>query len=605
MPRMDETLPFSTLSAHSPWVDNYRRTLALIYGGMLLFFVLLGLYEWRQIGRHVESLAMERGRVLFALIELTRDWNARHGGVYVPVTETTQPNPHLEGDSTRDVSGSDGRLYTKVNPAYMTRQIAEVAELSSGVRLHITSLKPLRPENRADDWETRILRVFERDAGIREYMEFVDHYDFGGRMMPAHRYMAPLHVKKHCLQCHEKQGYQVGDLRGGISVTMPATDLLSVLETRQFDNLRLIIIGFVMMTTLMHVAAHMARRHYCVLQRVAQEQETVIAERTRELEERNDALSVEIEERSRREGELRIADAVFESAAEAIMVTDTDNHIVRVNPAFTAITGYTPREVLGCNPGLLGSGRHDKAFYAEMWSTLDARGHWEGEIWNRHKNGNVYVEWLSISCIDEGSRRMGKYLAVFYDITRRKEAEDLLRHKAHHDALTDLPNRTLFYDRLQAVLNQARRYNRTFALLLVDLDHFKEVNDTFGHAAGDVLLVEASRRLVSCVREADTVARLGGDEFAIILSETVCLEEVEQVAQRAVRLLADPYHLDVGTVNVSGCIGVALYPQHGLDGDELQRNADDALYAAKEGGRDAYRVFSPAPHGERAQGNLL
>lgn len=601
---MDETSPSPASTAHSPWVDHYRRTLALIYAGALLFFLLLGLYEWRQIGRYVESLALERGRVLFSLIELTRDWNAQHGGVYVPVTAATQPNPHLEDDPTRDLAGSDGRQYTKINPAYMTRQIAEVAEKASGVRLHITSLKPLRPENRADEWETRILRRFESDASVKEYIEFVERYDFGGGVSPAHRYMAPLHVKQYCLKCHEKQGYKVGDIRGGISVTMPASDLLGVLETRRMDNLWLIFMGFVVTTLLLHAAASMARRHYRVLERVARTQEEVIAERTRELEERNDDLHREIDERRRREGELRVAGAVFESAAEAIVVTDANNNIVRVNPAFTAITGYTPAEVAGRNPSLLKSGRHPAAFYAEMWETLAKRGHWEGEIWNRHKNGNIYVEWLSIVRIAD-AQGAGQYLAVFHDITRRKEAEELLRHKAHHDALTDLPNRVLYFDRLQAALSQARRYKRAFALLLVDLDRFKEVNDTLGHAAGDELLVEAARRLASCVRESDTVARLGGDEFAIILSEMTQEGEAEQVAQRAVELLREPYHLDAGTARISGCVGIALYPRHGQDSDQLQRNADIALYAAKEGGRDAWRVYVPIQGGDKPQGDLL
>lgn len=601
---MDATNPSPAPATHSPWVDRYRRTLALIYAGTLLLFLLLGLYEWRQIGRYVESLALERGRVLFSLIELTRDWNAQHGGVYVPVTAATQPNPHLEDDPTRDLTGSDGRRYTKVNPAYMTRQIAEVAEKASGVRLHITSLKPLRPENRADEWEARALRLFESDVSAKEHIEFVESYDFGGKLVPAHRYMAPLLVKQYCLKCHEKQGYRVGDIRGGISVTMPAGDLLGLLETRRLDNLWLIFTGFVLTAGLLHMAAAMARRHYRVLQRVAHDQEEVIAERTRELEERNDDLHREVAERRRREGELRIAGAVFESAAEAIVVTDADNNIVRVNPAFTAITGYTPQEVMGRNPALLKSGRHGKEFYEEMWATLQARHHWEGEIWNRHKNGHIFVEWLSIARIADG-QDAGQYLAVFHDITRRKEAEELLRHKAHHDALTDLPNRVLFYDRLQAAFSQARRYRRVFALLQIDLDRFKEVNDTLGHAAGDELLVEAGRRLASCVRESDTVARLGGDEFAIIISEMVRDNEAEQVAQRAVQMLSDPYHLNAGTVRISGCIGIALYPQHGQDSDQLQHNADSALYAAKEAGRNTYRIYSPILTNEKPQGDLI
>jgi diguanylate cyclase (GGDEF)-like protein/PAS domain S-box-containing protein len=363
------------------------------------------------------------------------------------------------------------------------------------------------------------------------------------------------------------------------------------------------VVGVVVAATLWRSQIVRVRREHRALTELTAKLEETIAARTHEAEERNIALQKEIEERRRHEDELRLADAVFESAAEAIIVTDADNHIVRVNPAFTAITGYTPAEVMGRDPGLLKSGRHSPAFFAEMWAALRQHGHWEGEIWNRHKNGDVRVEWLSISKIDNGTE--SAYLAVFHDITRRKEAEELLRYRASHDALTDLPNRELFNDRLQAAFNQAKRYRRLFALLLVDLDRFKEVNDTLGHAAGDELLVEASRRLVSCVRESDTVARLGGDEFAILLSEMAESGEAEQIARRAVSLLNEPYYLDAGTARISGCVGIALYPQHGEDCDHLRRNADIALYAAKESGRNTYRIYAPPQRSGKAQGELI
>lgn len=345
------------------------------------------------------------------------------------------------------------------------------------------------------------------------------------------------------------------------------------------------------------------REHQALAELTGILEETVVA-RTRELAERNEALQREIEERQRQEGALLVADTVFESAAEAIIVTDADNNIVRVNPAFTAITGFTPAEVMGRNPSLLKSGRHGPDFYREMWGELNTRGRWEGEIWNRYKNGDIRVEWLSIAKIKDGDG-LARHLAVFHDITRRKEAEELLRFKAHHDALTELPNRELFKDRLQTAINQARRYHRNFALLLIDLDRFKEVNDSLGHTAGDQLLVEAAQRLSSCVRETDTVARLGGDEFAIILSEMTADDEAEQIAQRAVGLLNEPYHLDAGTARISGCIGIALYPLHGRESDQLLRNADSALYAAKEGGRNTYRVFAQHNRDGEMQGNLL
>lgn len=343
--------------------------------------------------------------------------------------------------------------------------------------------------------------------------------------------------------------------------------------------------------------------HRALTEKAARLEQTV-ALREQELAEGNEALQREVEERRQREEALRIADTVFEHAAEGILVTNADNNIVRVNPAFTAITGYTPGEVIGRNPSLLKSGRHDGAFYEQMWSALETRKHWQGEIWNRYKNGEIHVEWLSIVKIDGGQEPV-HYLGIFHDITRRKADEELLRFKAQHDPLTELPNRELFMDRLRSAISQARRYHRNFALLQIDLDHFKEVNDTLGHGAGDQLLVEAARRLVSCVRETDTVSRWGGDEFAIVLTETANAEEAEQIARRAVSLLGEPYYLDAGTVCISGCVGIALYPRDGREADQLLRNADLALYAAKEGGRNQYRLFASAERPEDAQANLL
>jgi diguanylate cyclase (GGDEF)-like protein/PAS domain S-box-containing protein len=288
----------------------------------------------------------------------------------------------------------------------------------------------------------------------------------------------------------------------------------------------------------------------------------------------------------------QIAAAVFDSAAEAILVTDAKANILQVNPAFTAITGYTPHEVIGQTPRLLRSGRHDPAFFEQMWASLAERGGWQGEIWNRRKNGETYIEWLSITRI-VGGEEHGGYVGTFTDITQRKEAEELMRHKAHHDALTDLPNRTLYLDRLYAALAAARRHERQMAVMYLDLDYFKEVNDSMGHAAGDALLIETAHRLMAAVRESDSVARLGGDEFAVILSEVRTLHEAEEIAQRIVLSLSRPFELKEGTGRISGSLGLAVFPEHGGDAETLQRHADMALYAVKEGGRNAFRVYSP------------
>ncbi len=306
-----------------------------------------------------------------------------------------------------------------------------------------------------------------------------------------------------------------------------------------------------------------------------------------------------VSDRLHAERDRRIAAAVFESVAEAIMVTDSHNRITAVNPAFSRITGYTPAEALGQSSSLLSSGRHEANFYSEMWRSLQQTGTWSGEIWNRRKDGSLYVEWLTIMalhgcCNADGLCDMeGGHVATFTDITQRKEAEDRLRYKAHHDTLTNLPNRSLFEDHLQLVLSQSRRYHRSFALLYIDLDYFKKVNDTLGHAAGDVLLVEAGQRMALCIRESDTLSRFGGDEFAALLSEIDNLEEVEEIARRIVSTLDRPFELAQGMARISGSVGIAIYPQHGTTAEELKNNADLALYSVKRSTRNDYRLYTP------------
>ena len=545
--------------------------------------------EFRHIDVSMETLARERGTILFRLIELTRDWNALHGGVYAPITEKTQPNEYLE-HPRRDLETTDGQRLTMINPAFMTRQIAEIAEKIEGVKFHITSLNPIRPANKADEWEAESLKLFEKE-GLKERLSLIENDS-----ATVHRYMAPLLVKEACLQCHAKQQYKLGDIRGGISITMPATRALNIREQQRQRTLLFYGLAALLIAGLLHFVATRTKRHLAKLSQLAGQQERLIGERTRELWVANRSLQAEVEQRKQSENELRISAAVMENAAEGIMVTDGDNRIIRVNPAFTVITGYRPAEVLGKNPRVLSSGRHDATYYAALWAALEHDGHWSGDIWNRRKDGSAILCALAIATISERQSGVGRYVATFSDITRRKEVEDKLRHRASTDPLTELPNRVLFFDRLQQALAQAERYAQTFALLYVDLDHFKEVNDSLGHAAGDQLLIETARRLQQAVRESDTVARLGGDEFAIILAQVQDQSEIEEIAQRIVNDLANPFKLDVGVAQVSGSIGIAIWPDAGKDTDTLTHNADLALYKAKTGGRSTYRIHTPKQH---------
>ena len=550
----------------------YRGIVAGIYLLVALIAAVSMRISINEIDEDIANVARERGSVLFRLIELTRDWSAKHGGLYAPVTEATQPNPYLKHPK-RDITDNFGRQLTLINPAFMTRQIAEIAAQAEGVRFHITSRNPIRPANEADSWEAESLGLFEASR-VKERLAFFA--DGGGVIAgPAHRYMAPLVVKPPCMKCHEVQGYQVGDIRGGISVTMPADELVAIGEQRRKQVMLLYLAGAIIVAILGHMVAWRTRRHLQVLEEINQRQEVVIATQTHDL--------------SEAEKEQLIASAVFSNAAEAVMVTDRDNRILRVNPAFTAITGYTPVEVIGQDPGMLRSGRHDAEYFREMWHHLDTVGRWEGEIWNKRKNGEIFVAWLAITTI-AGEAAAGQHIATFIDITKRKEAEEIVLHRANFDTLTDLPNRGLFDDRFVSVLAMARRHRRNFALMYVDLDWFKNVNDSLGHAAGDALLAEAAKRMEKCVRESDTVARLGGDEFAVILSDLNSPAEAEEVAQRINRSLAEAFDLAEGKAQISGSIGIAIFPQHGGDELVLKKAADQALYDAKAVGRNTYRL---------------
>jgi diguanylate cyclase (GGDEF)-like protein/PAS domain S-box-containing protein len=323
-----------------------------------------------------------------------------------------------------------------------------------------------------------------------------------------------------------------------------------------------------------------------VLERLAMEQERVIAERTHGLSQANDELEHQLAERE-------LAAAVFDNAAEAIMVTDERGYFVQVNPAFSLMTGYAASEVLGKSAGILRSGRHPPEFFAEMLQVLERENRWQGEIWNRHKNGEIFVVWLAVSRVARAAGQPLRFVATLTDITRSKKLEDELRHRAYHDPLTDLPNRALFADRVRVAISQAQRHKRNFALCFIDLDYFKPVNDQFGHAAGDDLLIETAQRLCLCVRAADTVARMGGDEFAAVLTDVGSRAEVEEVAARIVADLARPFELQAGTAHISCSIGIALFPDHGTEIETLQRNADAALYGVKASSRNAYRICAP------------
>jgi diguanylate cyclase (GGDEF)-like protein/PAS domain S-box-containing protein len=298
-------------------------------------------------------------------------------------------------------------------------------------------------------------------------------------------------------------------------------------------------------------------------------------------------------EERERYNELRLSGSVFEHAQEGITITDADAHILRVNPAFTALTGYSEADVVGHNPSMLSSGLQEPGFYASLWKTLLETGQWRGEIWNRKKNGDLIAELLSITAVSPVVGGKGYYVGIFTDITELKSHQQHLEHLAHYDALTQLPNRVLLADRLQIALAQVQRVNGVLAICYLDLDGFKPVNDEYGHEAGDRLLVEVASRLTMALRAGDTVARLGGDEFVLLMSGLRGADECRTALDRLLKVVSKPYEVADQAVVISASIGATLFPHDASDPDALLRHADQAMYTAKEGGRNRYHLFDP------------
>jgi diguanylate cyclase (GGDEF)-like protein/PAS domain S-box-containing protein len=289
----------------------------------------------------------------------------------------------------------------------------------------------------------------------------------------------------------------------------------------------------------------------------------------------------------------RLAELVFDTIHEGIMITDMHNCIEIVNPAFTKITGYNFDEVKGKNPRIFGSGLQDADFYSTLWRSLNEHGHWEGELWNRHKNGEMYAQSTSISYVHDEVGNIKRHIAVFGDVTEKKQAEEKIYHQANYDQLTNLPNRQLFQDRLHSAVASAKRNHTQLALLYIDLDRFKEVNDSAGHEAGDRLLMQVATRLNGCIRETDTLARLGGDEFTVILNNLSTSHDIENIVRVMLELLEQPFSLAGGIdAAISASIGIAMYPADGLDDESLIRHADAAMYRVKETGRNGFEFFT-------------
>ena len=310
-------------------------------------------------------------------------------------------------------------------------------------------------------------------------------------------------------------------------------------------------------------------------------------------------------QRNRSQRQLELHAEVFRNSREAVIITDASKNIISVNSAFTELTGYTAEEVIGQNPKMLSSGKHDHDFYAAMWAQIDNNKRWQGEIWNRKKNGELLPQWLSISSSKNEQGEVTEYIGIALDISDYKSAQERIQHLAYFDSLTNLPNRTLLKDRAQQAISMAKRQNFLVGILFLDLDHFKDINDVMGHLVGDELLVQMANRISSCIRDSDTVSRMGGDEFVVLLNKITSSENVIEVSQKILNYLAEPFQINQRLFKISCSIGASVYPDDGENFDILLQHADTAMYQAKNAGRNTYKLFTDIMDSQRQYQILL
>ena len=296
-------------------------------------------------------------------------------------------------------------------------------------------------------------------------------------------------------------------------------------------------------------------------------------------------------EEIREDDRLKVVSSIFSSSNEAIVITDAGASIIDVNPAFCRITGYTKDELIGKNPGLMKSEKHDAEFFRDFWDSLASEGSWQGEIWDRRKNGEIFPKWLSVNALKDDKGGVTHYIGVFSDISALKQTEEQLQYFAHYDALTNLPNRLLLQDRLGQSMLQAKRERNLMAVMFLDLDSFKNINDTLGHRKGDLLLQEVARRLLELVRQNDTVSRHGGDEFILLACNLAAPRDAAYIAKKIIDALAAQFTIEGHPLYITASIGIAIYPNDGSTQEQLLKNADAAMYHAKESGKNQFFFF--------------
>ncbi len=481
-----------------------------------------------------------------------RQWATQHGGVYVKPTKKTPPSPWMAHVENRDITTTDGEKLTLMNPAYMLREMmADYSDLY-GIKGRIVGIVYLNKNNEADKWEAEAIKDFER--GIKEKMELtsIEEKEYL-------RLMKPMIMNQKCQKCHGHLGFPNGSVRGGVSVSVP----LEKYKQNEDESITNIIytysaIGIIGIIGIILTANTILKS---------------LIRREEDLE------------------EIIISSQVFNNTLDAIFITDKNANILRINKAFSDLTGYSEAEIIGQNPRILKSDYHNQEFYKKIWNEIQTKGFVQKEIWNRNKNGEIFVSIESITSIKDDNKNVKYYIATLHDITARKNAEERVVHMAHYDPLTDLPNRVLFQDRFLHALKLAKREKNKVALAFIDLDGFKKVNDTKGHQIGDKLLIEVSKIINNSIRESDTLCRLGGDEFTIIFENLEKIENIIPICQDILNSIKEEIILEGHSIYVSASIGISVYPDDGKNTHQLLQHADTAMYQSKDFGKDRISFY--------------
>ncbi|GGB80611.1 hypothetical protein GCM10011352_02880 [Marinobacterium zhoushanense] len=500
------------------------------------------------------TLAREAAKANIGRDIALRTWISEHGGLYIETNEHTPPNRALDA-STHGLLTPDGRQLTLMSSDYLIRHFYQHFGQQLGVDSRLISASPVSDLERPDHWERKMLD-WMIDSQRSEAFELVD-----SDRKPTVRVIQRLGLESRCRGCHLRRS--VEDRVGAISVSVP----LAPFQQRQAEVQRPVYLGG-------------GAFWFCGSGIIL-----LITElRRRRTVERHEANS-----------ELRQAATVFLSSHEGVVIANLEGDVLAVNPAFTSITGYAQDEIKGRNLNILQSGRQNTTFYEEMWSSIKQSGFWRGEIWNRRKSGEIYPEWLTVSTVFDEQGEATNYVGVFSDISVIKQSQDQLEYLAYHDPLTALPNRAMMRDRLEHAVERLHRSGAHGAVMFLDLDRFKSVNDSYGHRAGDRVLREVARRLKTRLREGDTLARLGGDEFVVLLEDLSNPQSVASVARDLITLFDELFDIGDGRhVSLGLSIGICLFPEDAECTDDILQYADAALYQAKEGGRNTYRFYTDA-----------